>query len=99
MNTENTRVIRSSALAVTFIARQFGIRINADAVEKSLEHGVLSNSREFDKFFADHDILTKPRKANASDLTEKRYIYPCVGVMKSGQAQILIGSKKDTFCT
>ena len=90
MNAENTRVIRSSALAVTFIAQQFGIRINADAVETALDHGVLSNSRELDKFFSDHQVLTKPRKANASDLLDKRYLYPCVGVMRSGQAQILI---------
>ena len=43
--------MRSSALAVTFIARQFGVRINADAVEQALDHGVLSNSKEFDNFF------------------------------------------------
>ena len=92
---ENTRVMRSSALAVTFIARQFGVRINADAVEQALDHGVLSNSKEFDNFFSDHHVLTKPRKANGSDLLEKRYLYPCVGVMRSGQAQILVGTKKD----
>ena len=91
---ENTRVMRSSALAVTFIARQFGVRINADAVEQALDHGVLSNSKEFDNFFSDHHVLTKPRKANVSDLIEKRYLYPCVGVMRSGQAQILVGTKK-----
>ena len=95
MKTENTRVMRSSSLAVTFIARQFGVRINADAVEQALDHGVLSNSKEFDNFFSDHQVLTKPRKASGSDLLEKRYLYPCVGVMRSGQAQILVGTKKD----
>lgn len=78
-------------MAVTFIARQFGKRINADYVENSIEQGTLSNPKEFSDFFAKQGVLTKPRRCRAKDLLEKRYLYPCVGVLKTGQAVILIG--------
>ena len=88
-----SRTIRSSCLAVTFIARQFGVRINADFVENTLKNGSLSNPKEFTDFFTQQGILTKARKTKISDLKEKRYLYPCVGIMKTGQALILIGTQ------
>jgi ABC-type bacteriocin/lantibiotic exporter with double-glycine peptidase domain len=87
----SNRTIRSACMAVTFIARQFGKRINADYVENSIEQGTLSNPKEFSDFFAQQGVLTKPRRCRAKDLLEKRYLYPCVGVLKTGQAVILIG--------
>ena len=93
MAPDASRTIRSSCLAVTFIARQFGVRINADFVENTLKNGSLSNPKEFTDFFARQGILTKARKTKFSDLKEKSYLYPCVGVMKTGQALILIAAK------
>jgi hypothetical protein len=51
MAPDASRTIRSSCLAVTFIARQFGVRINADFVENTLKNGDLSNSKELTDFF------------------------------------------------
>ncbi|MBT5155668.1 MAG: peptidase domain-containing ABC transporter [Gammaproteobacteria bacterium] len=93
MAPDASRTIRSSCLAVTFIARQFGVRINADFVENTLKNGDLSNSKDFTDFFARQGILTKARKTKFSDLEEKGYLFPCVGVMKTGQALILIAAK------
>ena len=84
MALEASRTIRSSCLAVTFIARQFGVRINADFVENALKQGSLASPKEFNIFFAQHGIVTKPRKINIAELTEKKYLFPCVGLMKTG---------------
>ncbi len=93
MAPDASRTIRSACLAVTFIARQFGVRINADFVENTLKNGSLSNPKEFTDFFTRQGILTKARKTKFSDLEEKGYLFPCVGVMKTGQALILIAAK------
>ena len=93
MAKDASRTIRSSCLAVTFIARQFGIRINADFVENTLKQGEMSTPKDFNDFFSRQGILTKPRKIRQSDLIDKRYLYPCVGIMKTGQSLILIGAQ------
>ena len=72
MMADASRTIRSSCLAVTFIARQFGVRINADFVENTLKNGSLSNPKEFTDFFARQGILTKARRTNVFDLEEKK---------------------------
>ena len=51
MALETARTIRSSCLAVTFIARQFGVRINADFVENTIKKGSLTSPKEFNDFF------------------------------------------------
>jgi len=87
----SNRTLRSSSLAVTFIARQFGVRINADFVEDALQQGTLSNPKEFAAFFARQRVLTKPRRSTVTDLIEKTYLFPCIGLMKNGQSLILVG--------
>ena len=94
MALDSARTIRSSCLAVTFISRQFGVRINADFVENTLKKGSLSSPKEFNDFFLRQGILTKPRNIDITNLLEKSYLFPCVGIMKTGQALILIGTKK-----
>jgi ABC-type bacteriocin/lantibiotic exporter with double-glycine peptidase domain len=91
MQLDGTRTIRSSCLAVTFIARQFGVRINADFVENSIKRGDLTNSKELSNFFDNQGVITLTRKSKITDLQNKNYLYPCVCIMKSGQAYILIG--------
>ena len=93
MALDSARIIRSSCLAVTFISRQFGVRINADFVENTLKRGSLSSPKEFNDFFQQHGVLTKPRNINIASLLEKSYLFPCVGIMKTGQALILVGTK------
>ena len=56
MALDTDRIIRSSCLAVTFISRQFGVRINADFVENTLKQGSLSSPKEFTDFFQHQGI-------------------------------------------
>ena len=87
-----SRAFRSSAIGVTYIARQFGVQVNADAVEEAIQRGTLTKLKDFSNYFFDHGVLVKIRKFSASELREKKYIYPCVGIMKDGRSYILAGA-------
>jgi len=87
-----SRAFRSSAIGVTYIARQFGIQVNADAVEEAIQRGTLTKPKDFSNYFFDHGVLVKIRKFTAPELVDKKYIYPCVGIMKDGRSFILAGA-------
>ncbi len=87
-----TRAFRSSAIGVTFIARQFGVRVNTDAIEEAINAGTLSNSKEFAAYFFTQGIQVKARKLKPEELVSKAYIYPCVAIMKDGRSFILAGA-------
>ena len=88
----SSRAFRSSAIGVTYIARQFGIQVNADSVEDAIARGTLSTAKDFDHYFFEQGILTKIRKFKPEELLEKKYIYPCIGIMKDGRSYILAGT-------
>ena len=87
-----SRAFRSSAIGVTFIARQFGVRVNVDAIENAIDGGTLESVKDFSEYFLKHDILVKPRKLKIHDLSSKSYIYPCVAIMSDGRSFILAGA-------
>ena len=87
----SNRAFRSSAIAVTYIARQFGVQINVDAVADAVERSGLSTPKQFTDYFYDFGVNVKLRKFKPIDLLEKKYIYPCIGVMKDGRSLILAG--------
>ena len=87
-----SRAFRSSAIGVTYIARQFGVQVNADAVEEAIQRGALTKLKDFSNYFFDYGVLVKIRKFSAPELTDKKYIYPCVGIMKDGRSYILAGA-------
>ncbi|MFL2783315.1 MAG: peptidase domain-containing ABC transporter [Rhodospirillales bacterium] len=86
-----SRAFRSSAIAVTYISRQFGVQINVDAVTDAVERSGLSTPKDFINYFYQFGVSVKLRKFKPADLIEKKYIYPCVGVMKDGRSLILAG--------
>ena len=86
-----SRSLRSSAISVAFIARQFGIRVNADALETQIKNGSLSTTKDFEDYFFRQGVLIKLRKLGVPDLIEKKYIFPCAGIMADGRSYILIG--------
>jgi len=86
-----SRAFRSSAIAVTYIARQFGVQINVDSVADAVERSGLSTPKQFANYFYDFGINVKLRKFSPAELVEKKYIYPCVGVMRDGRSLILAG--------
>ena len=86
-----SRAFRSSAIAVTYIARQFGVQINVDAVTDAVERSGLSTPKDFINYFYQFGVSVKLRRFKPAELIEKKYIYPCVGVMKDGRSLILAG--------
>ena len=83
--------VRSSAISVVFIARQFGVPVNADAVEEAIKSGVLASTKDFANYFFKQGVLARQGKLTFKDLLTKKYIFPCVSIMKDGQSFILIG--------
>jgi len=86
-----SRAFRSSAIAVTYIARQFGVQINVDAVAEAVERSGLTKPQQFSDYFYDFGVNARIRKFNHTDLVDKKYIYPCVGMMRDGRSLILAG--------
>ncbi len=85
------RSLRSSAISVAFIARQFGVRVNSDALEEQIKNRSLSSTKDFEDYFFRQGVLIKLRKLKISDLLEKKYIFPCAGILNNGRSYILIG--------
>ena len=83
--------VRSSAISVVFIARQFGVPVNADAVEEAIKSGALANTKDFANYFFKQGVLARQGKLAFKDLLTKKYIFPCVSIMKDGRSFILIG--------
>ena len=54
-----SRAFRSSAIGVTYIARQFGVQVNADAVEQAIQRGTLTKLKDFSNYFFDQGVLVK----------------------------------------
>ena len=88
----SSRAIRSSAIGVTYVARQFGVQVTADAVEDALQRGTLTSIKDFEHYFFEHGVTVKLRKFSPAELLEKKYIFPCIGLMKDGRSLILAGS-------
>ena len=86
-----SRSLRTSAISIAFIARQFGVRVNSDALEEQIKGGFLSSTKDFENYFFKQDVLIKLRKLNLEDLIEKKYIFPCASIMEDGASLILIG--------
>ena len=70
----SNRAFRSSAIAVTYIARQFGVQINVDAVADAVERSGLSTPKQFADYFYDFGVNVKLRKFKPIELVEKKYI-------------------------
>ena len=74
--------VRSSAISVVFIARQFGVPVNADAVEEAIKSGALASTKGFANYFFKQGVLARLGKLAFRDLLTKKYIFPCVSIMK-----------------
>ena len=56
-----SRAFRSSAIGVTYIARQFGIQVNADAVEEAIQRGTLTKPKDFYRSYGPNCSAGKAR--------------------------------------
>lgn len=86
----NNRALLTSAIGVTLLARQYGVRVQPDVVEDALNKGVIRSSKDLDSYFGRQGIRTSFRKLRTADLVGKKYLFPCVGLMKDNRALILV---------
>ncbi|MBL93707.1 MAG: hypothetical protein CMF70_00130 [Magnetovibrio sp.] len=88
----SSRTIRSSAISISFIARQFGVRVNSDSVDQAIKSGTLSTTKDLSEYFFKQHVLVKARKLPLKELVVKKYLFPCVGIMRDGHSYILAGA-------
>ena len=86
----DTRVLRSLSLSAIALARQFGVKITAEQLEKKISRGEVSTIRELSSTFKDQGIKLQFLKPNFQTLASRSYYFPCVAIMRDGTSKILI---------
>lgn len=85
------RALLTSAMGITLLARQYGVRVQPDAVEDAISKGTIRSRRDLESYFSRQGIQATLRKLRSTDLVDKKYLFPCVGLMKDNRALILVG--------
>ena len=85
----DARALRSAALGIIAIARQFGVRITADTIDSAIERGTLKNPNQLENALSALGVATQLRRINPKDLQNKSYYYPCVALFKDGTSRIV----------
>ena len=89
------RLLRSGALGVIAIARQFGVRITADAIEAALAQGNIRSPKDLEKTLAGVGVVAQFRRVKSKNLQDKLYYYPCVALFNDGTARIVVKPVKN----
>ena len=88
-------MLRSGALGVIAIARQFGVRITADAIEAALAQGNIKSPKDLEKTLAGVGVIAQFRRVKSKNLRDKLYYYPCVALFNDGTARIVVNPVKN----
>ena len=86
----DVRSLRSGALGVIAIARQFGVRVTADSIEAALKQGNVKSPKDLEKLFAEVGVTAQFRRMKFKSLQDKLYYFPCVALFKDGTARIVV---------
>ena len=89
------RSLRSAALGIIAIARQFGVRITADTIDSAIERGNLNNRDELENAFSALGVTAQLRRVKPRELRDKSYYYPCVALLKDGTSRIVTNCTTD----
>ena len=92
----NTKTLRSLSLGATALARQFGVRITVEQLEKKISQGEISSEKELKNTLKDQGIKVQRLKPSLKTLTDRLYYFPCVALMRDGTARIIISCKPNT---
>ena len=90
----DVRSVRSGALGVIAIARQFGVRITADAIETAITQGNIKKPKDLEKTLSGLGVTARFRRPTFRNFRDKLYYYPCVALFKDGTARIVIDPGK-----
>ena len=91
----DARLLRSAALGIIAIARQFGVRITADTIDNAIERGNLNNPDQLENSLSALGVTTQLRRVKPKDLQNKSYYYPCVALLKDGSSRIVASYTTD----
>ena len=86
----DVRSLRSGALGVIAIARQFGVRVTADSIEAALKQGNVRSPKDLEKLLAEVGVTAQFRRMKFKSLQDKLYYFPCVALFKDGTARIVV---------
>ena len=86
----DVRLLRTGSLGVIAIARQFGVRITADAIEGALEQGDIKSPKDLEKTLAGLGVTAQFRRVKTQNFKDKLYYYPCVALFNDGTARIVV---------
>ena len=90
----DVRSIKSGALGVIAIARQFGVRITADAIESTIARDNIKKPKDLEKTLSGLGITARFRRPKFRNFRDNLYYYPCVALFKDGTARIVVDSGK-----
>ena len=92
-----------AASSIGLIARQLGAVVSNEQIGEEYSSGGCGTEDSLTNYFRRFDISVFFRKVKKEDLFEKKFLYPCVLIKKSGEATVLISlqtnskSGKKTF--
>ena len=98
----DVRSVRSGALGVIAIARQFGVRITADAIESAIAQDNIKKPKDLEKALSSLGVTARFRRPKFRNFQDNLYYYPCVALFKDGSARIVVdpgkkGGEASTF--
>ena len=91
----NAKTLRSLSLCATTLARQFGVRITAEQLEKKISRGQISSERELRNTLGEQNVKLQRLKPRLKTLVSRSYYFPCVALLRDGTARIIINCARD----
>ena len=92
----NTKTLRSLSLGVIALARQFGVRITVEQLEKKISQGQIASEKELKNTLKEQGVKVQRLKPSLKTLKDRSYYFPCVALMRDGTARIIINCKPNT---
>ena len=92
----NTKTLRSLSLGVIALARQFGVRITAEQLEKKISQGQIASEKELKNTLKEQGVKVQRLKPSFKTLTDRSYYFPCVALMRDGTSRIITSCKLNT---
>ena len=92
----NTKTLRSLSLGVIALARQFGVRITAEQLEKKISQGQIASEKELKNTLKEQGVKVQRLKPSFKTLTDRSYYFPCVALMRDGTSRIITSCKPNT---
>ena len=91
----NAKTLRSLSLCAITLARQFGVRITVEQLEKKITRGQISSERELKNTLGEQNVKLQRLKPRIKTLVNRSYYFPCIALLRDGTAKIIIDCAQD----